>query len=100
LGGEGLKGAIRRTFSDEFDIGIFPFASRIAHLFPLDSVFILRRNILRNIGRGILSRKPANTSNGILVRQVYTINSGTYDNIVFLVGVTKMKNSGVIELTA
>jgi len=95
-----VKGAIRRAFRDEFDIGICSFASSVTHLFPLDSVFILNRNILRYIRHRILDRKLANTPNGMLVNHINIINSDTYSNNGFLAGVMKMKIAGVSELTA
>ena len=46
------------------------------------SVLDNRLDVRLNIGRGIVSRKPVNTVNRI---------GGSHDNIVFLVGRTKMK---------
>ena len=55
--------------------------------------------LLRDIWRNILKRIPAYAANGILVNPINIINSNSYGNIVFFAGATKMKNSGVIELT-
>jgi hypothetical protein len=100
FGGEGLKGAIRRTFTDGFKISMSYISNHSKYFFFPHSIFILHHNIFSFIARCLLNRKLANTPNGILVNRTNAINSSTYDNIVFPGALTKMKNSGVSELTA
>ena len=74
--------------------------SCIAHLpFP-ENILKMLWNIFAYSERCMLDRKLANTSNGMLVNKANAINSSTYDNIIFLSYSTKMKISGVSELTA
>ncbi len=93
FGGEGLKGAIRRTFGDGFVIIIFAFASRLTHFFNLNSGFTLHRNIWSNV----IDRKLANAPNGILVTPEYPINSNSYSNIAFAGISAKVEIFGVIK---
>ncbi len=95
-----MKGAIRRSFRDRFDIGIFPFASRITHLFPISRVFISPHNIFRDVALSVLVGKLANASNRILVSPIKIIISGTCDTSGFLATVINMKIAVVSELTA
>jgi hypothetical protein len=94
-----LKGASRRTFNGEYDEGIFPFASRVTHLFPPDSFFILHRNGLRNIGRSKFNRKLDNALNEMLVTPKDAIKTSTYDNIDFAGNLANVEISGVIKKT-
>lgn len=95
-----MKGAIRRTFRDGFDMRISCIFSHATHFLSPDSIFLSHHNVFRYIALSVLVRKLANTSNGILVNPIKIIISSTYDNSGFLVNVTNMKIVVVSELTA
>lgn len=100
FGGEGLKGAIKKTFKDRFDISISCIFYHSTHFFSHNSIFLSHYNIFRYIALSVLVRKLANTSNGILVNPIKIIISSTCYNYGFLDNVTNMKIAVVSELTA
>jgi len=96
-----VKGEVGRTFKGEIDMSILTSASLgIQPQSFLDNGLKVFRNIARYIVCGILNRKLANTPNRMLSNSSNAINSSSYGNLVFLVGLTKMEIAGVEQKTA
>ena len=86
-----MEGEVEMIFKGGYKMGHPTCAFCIQQSSFSNSPLLAPRNPLPRI----LSGKPANTTNGILVSQVNAINSGTYGDIGFLTYLVKEKSFGV-----
>ena len=109
-----MKGALRRTFGDGFEIVIFSFTSRLTHLFTLDNYYTLwslqrvqsfvipacPESFRKNSDTHFLRNRTYDSApNGILVAPEYVTDSRTYDSIDFAGISAKVEIFGIIKKT-
>ena len=94
-----MHGEIRNAFRTKIVMETLPLASIPTALSHPDTFIVFRRNISSHIGDCVLGRKPANTTNKILVNQINSNISGSYSSLVLSHMSAGLSNSGVSELT-